>query len=263
MLLGVCGMLLALGMIALAMVLGSGTMGLRSILVMFSSLIVLFFSHLFLHTSLLISKLVNYLCREIADTRADKENFSWNLKGVTFAPRSALTAWTFKRLAVAHTLGSGEFSHRLSKNWNAGELSCRTNRGMGCGVPLEFALPRRVLVVDDEPLVLDVTASMLEDLGCDVVIAANAREALEKLSTDQRIEILITDINMPGMDGYELAERATRIRERLKVIVVSGREQHSSGFPLVRKPFRAQDLETSDGSAHRALLTLAATSGSS
>src|SRR5580658_6194265 len=92
---------------------------------------------------------------------------------------------------------------------------------------------RVVLVVDDEPLVLDVTASMLEDLGCEVVTAANAREALQKLSTDQRIEILVTDINMPGMDGYELATRAKRIREQLKVIVLSGREQHGSGFPLV------------------------------
>jgi two-component system cell cycle response regulator CpdR len=107
---------------------------------------------------------------------------------------------------------------------------------------VEFALPRKVLVVDDEPLVLDVTASMLEDFGCEVVTAANAREALEKLSTDQRIEILVTDINMPGMDGYELAERAKRIRKQLKVIVLSGREQHDSGFPLIRKPFGAQDL---------------------
>ncbi|CUT12693.1 hypothetical protein BF49_3773 [Bradyrhizobium sp.] len=39
----------------------------------------------------------------------------------------------------------------------------------------------------------------------------------------QNISILITDINMPGMDGYELAERATRIRPTLKVLQLSGR----------------------------------------
>jgi two-component system, cell cycle response regulator CpdR len=105
------------------------------------------------------------------------------------------------------------------------------------------ALSRVVLVVDDEPLVLGVTASMLEEFGYDVVTAANGREAIEKLSTDQRIEILITDINMPFMDGYELAERAKRIREGLKVIVLSGRETDGGGFPLVRKPFLAQDLK--------------------
>jgi two-component system cell cycle response regulator CpdR len=55
-------------------------------------------------------------------------------------------------------------------------------------------MSRVVLVVDDEPLVLDVTASMLEDLGCEVVTAAGANEALKKLKTDPRIEILMTDI---------------------------------------------------------------------
>jgi two-component system, cell cycle response regulator CpdR len=103
-------------------------------------------------------------------------------------------------------------------------------------------LSRVVLVVDDEPLVRSITASMLDEFGCEVVVAANAREALEKLSDDQRIVILITDINMPGMDGYELVEKAKRLREGLKVIVLSGREQDGSGLPLVRKPFLAQDL---------------------
>ena len=48
---------------------------------------------------------------------------------------------------------------------------------------------------------------MLEDLGCEVITAASGNDALEKLSGDRRIEILITDINMPGMDGYQLAEK--------------------------------------------------------
>jgi len=104
-------------------------------------------------------------------------------------------------------------------------------------------MSRVVLVVDDEPLVLDVTATMLEDFGCEVLTAANAGEALEKLSADQRIDVLITDINMPGMNGYELAKTAIRCRERLKVIMLSGREHDGRGFPLVRKPFLAQDLK--------------------
>ena len=73
-------------------------------------------------------------------------------------------------------------------------------------------MPRLVLVVDDEPLVLDVTAAMLEDLGCEVITAASGNDALHKLSMNGRIEILITDINMPGMHGYELAEKAKRMR---------------------------------------------------
>ena len=45
-------------------------------------------------------------------------------------------------------------------------------------------MSRVVLVVDDEPLVLDITASMLSDLGCEAVTAADADQALEMLSTD-------------------------------------------------------------------------------
>jgi two-component system cell cycle response regulator CpdR len=104
-------------------------------------------------------------------------------------------------------------------------------------------MSRVVLVVDDEPLVLAITASMLEDLGCEVVTAANALQALAALSADPRVEILITDINMPGMDGYELVEKAKRLREELGVILLSGREQDGSEFPLIRKPFLESDLE--------------------
>jgi two-component system cell cycle response regulator CpdR len=73
-----------------------------------------------------------------------------------------------------------------------------------------------VLVVDDDAAVLDVIACMLEDLGCEVLCAHGGDEALEILSRQQNVSILITDINMPGMDGHELAERATRIRPKLK-----------------------------------------------
>ena len=59
-------------------------------------------------------------------------------------------------------------------------------------------MSRVVLVVDDEAMVLDVTASMLEDLGCEVVTARGGNDALRRLSMDGRIEVLITDINMPN-----------------------------------------------------------------
>lgn len=110
-------------------------------------------------------------------------------------------------------------------------------------------MARVVLVVDDEPLVLEVTEAMLKDLGCEVVTANGANEALEKLSTDSRIEILITDINMPGMDGCELAAAAVRMRKWLKVIVLSGREREGCSFPLIRKPFLQRDLRETMKSA--------------
>jgi two-component system, cell cycle response regulator CpdR len=99
-----------------------------------------------------------------------------------------------------------------------------------------------VLVVDDDPDVLEVLADMLEDLGCNVVRAHDGAEALDLLRRNEKISILITDINMPLMDGHELAERATRLRPSLKILQLSGRERRRGGFPMIRKPFSEADL---------------------
>ncbi|MCG2645253.1 MULTISPECIES: response regulator [Bradyrhizobium] len=99
-----------------------------------------------------------------------------------------------------------------------------------------------VLVVDDDAGVLDVVASMLQELGCEVVDAQSGAQALEQLVQNERISILITDINMPGMDGHELAERARRVRPSLKVLQLSGREPRRGGLPMIRKPFSLEDL---------------------
>ena len=101
---------------------------------------------------------------------------------------------------------------------------------------------RLVLVVVNEPLILELTASMLEDLGCEVVTASCGSDALAKLKADKRIEILITDIQMPGLDGYELAEKARRERPELQIIVCSGRADAAHGLPLIRKPFTQEGL---------------------
>jgi len=99
-----------------------------------------------------------------------------------------------------------------------------------------------VLVVDDDPDVLDVLSDMLEDLGCDVICAHDGIGALDLLRRNDKISILITDINMPFMDGHELAERATRLRPSLKVLQLSGRERRRGGFPMIKKPFSEADL---------------------
>ncbi|QOZ09261.1 response regulator [Bradyrhizobium sp. CCBAU 51765] len=99
-----------------------------------------------------------------------------------------------------------------------------------------------VLVVDDEPAVLDAIGDMLEGLGCQVIRAQSGADALDRLKQNEHISILITDISMPGMDGHELAELARRVRPKLKVLQLSGREPRRGGLPMIRKPFSFEEL---------------------
>jgi CheY-like chemotaxis protein len=103
-------------------------------------------------------------------------------------------------------------------------------------------MARIVLVVDDDPVVLDVTTEMLDEIGCETVTALSGPEALECLSRRPQIEIMITDINMPDMDGHELVRLATQMRGDLQVILLSGREGDAHGLPFIRKPFFMEDL---------------------
>ena len=103
-------------------------------------------------------------------------------------------------------------------------------------------MSRVALVVDDDPAILELLTEMLKELGCEVITQQDAAEALTVLREDRRIEILLTDINMPGIAGYELAEQAKRLRPGVKPILVSGRETDGYGYPLLRKPFSQNDL---------------------
>jgi CheY-like chemotaxis protein len=99
-----------------------------------------------------------------------------------------------------------------------------------------------ILLVDDEPSILEMTASILKELGCEVICATDPREALAKLADDPRIEGLVTDVQMPGMDGYSLVDKAKQIRNGLRVLLMSGRDPGRRGTPVLRKPFSQKDL---------------------
>jgi two-component system, cell cycle response regulator CpdR len=103
-------------------------------------------------------------------------------------------------------------------------------------------MSRRVLVADDDPLTRELIASMLEDLGCETLTARSGTEALTQLARDNSIDTLFADINMPGLSGQELAERARDFRPELRVLLMSGQECDGRGFPLLRKPFSRSDL---------------------
>ena len=94
-----------------------------------------------------------------------------------------------------------------------------------------------LLFVNAEALIVLLATSWLEDLR---EIALNATEALAKFGSDPYVEVLLTDVNMPGVSGYQLA-RAKDMRPSLKVVLLSGAESDPRGWPLLRKPFLTSD----------------------
>jgi CheY-like chemotaxis protein len=104
--------------------------------------------------------------------------------------------------------------------------------------------PATVLLVDDDIDVREVSAGMLEELGYSVVQASGGVEALEIVANRQDLDVMVTDVRMPGMSGLELSEQASKVRADLKVILISGyfRPQTISRR-FLQKPFRTRDLD--------------------
>jgi CheY-like chemotaxis protein len=106
----------------------------------------------------------------------------------------------------------------------------------------------KVLVVEDEPIIRLGIVSSIEDAGHEVIEAANADEAVKRLSTEGGVRVIVTDVDMPGsMDGIELAQRASRDWPDIGVLVISGKvgvlpSQLPSGAKFMSKPFLEPQL---------------------
>jgi PAS domain S-box-containing protein len=108
-----------------------------------------------------------------------------------------------------------------------------------------------ILLVDDDQDVREVAAAMLAEAGYEVIEAGNGGGALEALEREgRRIELMIADILMPGMNGVELARAARLTRPDLPVLFVTGfggdalPADESEIGELLRKPFRSAELAT-------------------
>jgi CheY-like chemotaxis protein len=107
---------------------------------------------------------------------------------------------------------------------------------------------RRILVVDDDKGVRDAMAGILSDLGYDVSAAADGDEALVLLQ-DSTVGLVLTDLNMPGMDGLSLARRIKEDSSTPVVLItasdrrsVEPRLKDSVVDSVLFKPFRVEEL---------------------
>jgi len=109
------------------------------------------------------------------------------------------------------------------------------------------ASANRILVVDDEAAIREVTRRILTLGGYDVIDAAGGEEALSLIADDaERVDLLLTDVIMPRMSGKELAERFASLRTGARVLYMSGYSDRLIGLDgvdaLVEKPFDREGL---------------------
>ena len=102
-----------------------------------------------------------------------------------------------------------------------------------------------VVVIDDEPTVRMLIREVLEDLGYTVIEAADGPAGLAMLDQGASVDLLITDVGLPGMNGREVAEAARRRRPGLKVLFITGYAEDKvlnasrlgPGMQVLTKPF--------------------------
>ncbi|WP_339494816.1 ATP-binding protein [Pseudomonas sp. EA_35y_Pfl1_P108] len=109
-----------------------------------------------------------------------------------------------------------------------------------------------VVVVEDDPAVRMLVVNVLDELGYTAHQAADARAALPLLESDLRVDLLVTDVGLPGMNGRQLAEIARQQRPGLKVLFMTGYAEKAAerqgfledGMNMVAKPFSIDLLAT-------------------
>lgn len=103
----------------------------------------------------------------------------------------------------------------------------------------------RILIVEDDPQVRMLVREVLSELGHNSVDAADADTALAILNSNDRIDLLISDVGLPGVDGRRLAELARQARPELKILFMTGYTAHAAnradlledGMDMITKPF--------------------------
>jgi PAS domain S-box-containing protein len=116
--------------------------------------------------------------------------------------------------------------------------------------PPETAAGGAVLVLEDEPIVRAIVVEVLEELGYATIEAADGPSGLAILESPRRIDLLITDIGLPGLNGRQVAEAARQTRPHLKILFMTGYAETAAmadgflqpGMSMITKPFAIDSL---------------------
>ena len=108
----------------------------------------------------------------------------------------------------------------------------------------------KILIIDDEDMLRHVLKDILVEKGFIVDTASNGQDGLSKIENSNDIDLILLDIQMPGMSGYEVLNRVRRLKLSIKIIILSaydvrGREQNPKSmqiFDYLHKPVSIERL---------------------
>ena len=131
-------------------------------------------------------------------------------------------------------------------------FAAETTRGTATPISSKAVQSRGVLLVDDDPMLRDLGARMLERLGHSAAVVESGADALALLASGAvKLSVMVTDLTMPGMNGMELIGEVERQYPRLPIVAISGFSMDPAvrqvladrQIPFVGKPFSAEELE--------------------
>jgi signal transduction histidine kinase len=200
-----------------------------------------------------------YVCLTVSDTGTGMDEVTLRRAAEPFFTTKGAGKGTGLGLSMVHGVAaqSGGAMRIISRPGDGttvelwlpvSEATEQTVAGSGAAITGTLGHPCRVLVVDDDPLVVASTAAMLEDLGHIVVEALSGARALDLLKLGTNVDVVVTDHAMPGMTGTELAWQIRQIWPDLPIILASGYAElpnaEDSRLPRLSKPYLQDELAT-------------------
>ncbi|WP_291864243.1 PAS domain-containing protein [Bradyrhizobium sp.] len=150
-------------------------------------------------------------------------------------------------VTIESRIGQGT-SVRLYLPRHHGDID--TGHASVAGAADHAATGETVLVVEDEPVVRSVILEMLGEQGYRTLEAVDGPSGLKVLRSGERIDLLVTDVGLPGINGRQLADQAREIRPGLKVLFITGYAESAAisdgflqpGMEMITKPFDLDNL---------------------
>jgi CheY-like chemotaxis protein len=199
-----------------------------------------------------------YVCIQVIDTGAGMDETTLARAAEPFFTTKGVGKGTGLGLSIAHGLAAQ----------SGGAMRVASRVGHGTTVSLWLPVDQteapltkdsndatasaesnfRVMVVDDDPLVLDTMTALLEDLGHTVMQVDSGGSAIELLTGGVEVDLVITDYAMPMMTGLELAASIRKNWPQIPVILASGyadiQDVDNLQLPRLAKPIKQLDLDT-------------------